>query len=146
MGNVVSLANVTKTFRQKTAVEHINFSIGQGEIVAILGPNGAGKTTTISMMLGLLKPTSGNITLFNSLPHEKQVREKIGTIFAASQRNTGFARRRNHRTCPELLSKAVILSEAHRINRSDKKRCKNTSRKVVRRPKAASELCLGACR
>ncbi|MCY8033091.1 ABC transporter ATP-binding protein [Bacillus sonorensis] len=80
MDNVVSLTNVTKTFRQKTAVEHINFSIGKGEIVAILGPNGAGKTTTISMMLGLLKPTSGDITLFNSLPHEKQVREKIGTM------------------------------------------------------------------
>ncbi|OLO17283.1 hypothetical protein BKP29_0222090, partial [Bacillus licheniformis] len=48
MSNVVSLTNVTKTFRQKTAVDQIDFSIKKGEIVAILGPNGAGKTTTIS--------------------------------------------------------------------------------------------------
>ncbi|MCY8045990.1 ABC transporter ATP-binding protein [Bacillus haynesii] len=80
MSNVVSLTNVTKTFRQKTAVDQIDFSINKGEIVAILGPNGAGKTTTISMILGLLKPTAGNITLFDSMPHEKRVREKIGTM------------------------------------------------------------------
>ncbi|MCY7911767.1 ABC transporter ATP-binding protein [Bacillus haynesii] len=80
MSNVVSLTNVTKTFRQKTAVDQIDFSIKKGEIVAILGPNGAGKTTTISMILGLLKPTAGNITLFDSMPHEKRVREKIGTM------------------------------------------------------------------
>ncbi|BCE04699.1 ABC transporter ATP-binding protein [Bacillus paralicheniformis] len=80
MSNVVNLTNVTKTFRQKTAVDQINFSIKKGEIVAILGPNGAGKTTTISMILGLLKPTAGNITLFGSMPHEKRVREKIGTM------------------------------------------------------------------
>ena len=80
MSNVVSLTNVTKTFRQKTAVNQIDFSIKKGEIVAILGPNGAGKTTTISMILGLLKPTAGNITLFDSMPHEKRVRENIGTM------------------------------------------------------------------
>ncbi|MCY8371094.1 ABC transporter ATP-binding protein [Bacillus haynesii] len=80
MSDVVSLTNVTKTFRQKTAVDQIDFSIKKGEIVAILGPNGAGKTTTISMILGLLKPTAGNITLFGSMPHEKRVREKIGTM------------------------------------------------------------------
>ncbi|MEC1347555.1 ABC transporter ATP-binding protein [Bacillus haynesii] len=80
MSNVVNLTNVTKTFRQITAVDQIDFSIKKGEIVAILGPNGAGKTTTISMILGLLKPTVGNITLFDYMPHEKRVREKIGTM------------------------------------------------------------------
>ncbi|MEH7109410.1 ABC transporter ATP-binding protein, partial [Bacillus sp. JJ1764] len=45
-----------------------------------LGPIGAGKTTTISMVLGLLKPTSGEIRLFNHKPDEKKVREKIGTM------------------------------------------------------------------
>lgn len=80
MSDVVSLTNVTKTFRQITAVDQIDFSIKKGEIVAILGPNGAGKTTTISMILGLLKPTAGNITLFDYMPHEKRVREKVGTM------------------------------------------------------------------
>jgi ABC-2 type transport system ATP-binding protein len=80
MNEIVSLINVTKSFHNKAAVNEVSFSIGKGEVVAILGPNGAGKTTTISMILGLLKPTAGEVRLFNQLPHEKQVREKIGTM------------------------------------------------------------------
>ncbi|UQD52274.1 ABC transporter ATP-binding protein [Bacillus methanolicus] len=80
MNEIVSVKNVTKTFHNKTAVNDVSFSIRKGEVVAILGPNGAGKTTTISMMLGLLKPTSGEIRLFGLLPQEKSVREKIGTM------------------------------------------------------------------
>ncbi|MFF2446610.1 ABC transporter ATP-binding protein [Neobacillus sp. NPDC058068] len=80
MNKIVSLTNVTKSFQHKTAVNDVSFTIGKGEVVAILGPNGAGKTTTISMILGLLKPSAGEIQLFNHQPHEKQVREKIGTM------------------------------------------------------------------
>jgi ABC-2 type transport system ATP-binding protein len=80
MNNVVCLTNVTKSFQHKMAVNNVSFSIGAGEVVAILGPNGAGKTTTISMILGLLKPTNGEVLLFNRQPQEKQVREKLGTM------------------------------------------------------------------
>lgn len=80
MNEILRLTNVTKSFQHKKAVNDVSFTIGKGEVVAILGPNGAGKTTTISMILGLLKPTAGEVTLFNHLPHEKQVREKIGTM------------------------------------------------------------------
>jgi len=80
MNEVLRLTNVTKTFPQKTAVNHVSFSVTKGEVVAILGPNGAGKTTTISMILGLLKPTAGDIKLFDARPHEMHVREKIGTM------------------------------------------------------------------
>ena len=80
MNEVIRLTNVSKAFQQKTAVNHINFSINKGEIVAILGPNGAGKTTTISMILGLLKPSTGNIHIFEQHPKNKNVREKIGVM------------------------------------------------------------------
>jgi ABC-2 type transport system ATP-binding protein len=80
MNEVIRLTNVSKSFQQKTAVNHINFSINKGEIVAILGPNGAGKTTTISMILGLLKPSAGNIQIFGLSPKAKNVREKIGVM------------------------------------------------------------------
>ncbi len=80
MNEILTLTNVTKLFQHKTAVNNVSFSIAKGEVVAILGPNGAGKTTTISMILGLLKPTAGEIHLFNHQPNEKQVREKIGTM------------------------------------------------------------------
>ena len=82
-GKMESLAEVkqlTKVFKQDTAVKEATFSIKKGEIVAILGPNGAGKTTTISMMLGLLHPTKGEATLFGMDPREKSVRERIGVM------------------------------------------------------------------
>ncbi|MBU8914778.1 ABC transporter ATP-binding protein [Bacillus sp. FJAT-29953] len=80
MNEILTVTNVTKSFHRKKAVNDVSFSITKGEVVAILGPNGAGKTTTISMILGLLKPTSGEVRLFNLPPQEKQVREKIGTM------------------------------------------------------------------
>src|SRR5205085_4013314 len=80
MNEIVSLINVTKSFPHKTAVQNISFSIGKGEVVAILGSKRAGKTTTISMILGLLQPTAGEIQLLNHKPHEKQVKEKIGAM------------------------------------------------------------------
>ncbi|SPU01509.1 ABC efflux transporter ATP-binding protein [Bacillus tequilensis] len=80
MNETVSVSNVTKQFQQKTAVNNISFSMKKGEIAAILGPNGAGKTTVISMILGLLKPSGGEIKLFNRAPHDQQVREQIGVM------------------------------------------------------------------
>ena len=50
-----------KGLRGFRALDHISFSVGQGEIVGLLGPNGAGKTTTINMVLGILKSTEGTI-------------------------------------------------------------------------------------
>lgn len=80
MNEIVNVKNVTKFFHHKEAVKNVTFTIQKGEVVAILGPNGAGKTTTISMLLGLLKPNMGDVQLFGKLPHEKSVREKIGTM------------------------------------------------------------------
>ncbi|MEI1423010.1 ABC transporter ATP-binding protein [Bacillus cabrialesii] len=80
MNEAVSVSNVTKHFQKKTAVNNISFSIKKGEIAAILGPNGAGKTTVISMLLGLLKPSQGEIKLLNRIPHDQKVREKIGVM------------------------------------------------------------------
>ena len=80
MESVVVLKNVTKTFKNKNAVNQVSFTIKKGEIIAILGPNGAGKTTTIMMMLGLLEPSNGSVEIFNKHPKEKQVRERIGAM------------------------------------------------------------------
>ncbi|MBS4174638.1 ABC transporter ATP-binding protein [Bacillus sp. FJAT-49736] len=80
MNEIVNVQNVSKTFHDKKAVSNVSFSIEKGEVVAILGPNGAGKTTTISMLLGLLHPSEGEINLFQLAPSDKKVREKIGTM------------------------------------------------------------------
>ncbi len=55
----VEAVNLTKTFGDFTAADHISFSIRRGEIFGLLGPNGAGKSTTFKMMCGLLRPTGG---------------------------------------------------------------------------------------
>ncbi len=80
METVVTLTNVTKTFKNKKAVDQVSFSIKKGEVVALLGPNGAGKTTTIMMLLGLLEATSGEVNLLNGDPKERKIREKIGAM------------------------------------------------------------------
>ena len=60
---VLAVADLRKIFGGTIAVEAVSFSVQPGEIVGLLGPNGAGKTTTISMILGVLEPTSGTILI-----------------------------------------------------------------------------------
>ena len=70
MQNSIEVINLSKSYKSKQAVNNINFKINENEIVGLLGPNGCGKTTTIGMILGLLKPTSGQV-LINGIDIEK---------------------------------------------------------------------------
>ena len=70
MQNSIEVINLSKSYKFKQAVNNINFKINENEIVGLLGPNGCGKTTTIGMILGLLKPTSGQV-LINGIDIEK---------------------------------------------------------------------------
>ena len=63
MQNSIEVINLSKSYKSKQAVNNINFKINENEIVGLLGPNGCGKTTTIGMILGLLKPTSGQVLI-----------------------------------------------------------------------------------
>jgi ABC-2 type transport system ATP-binding protein len=74
MSDILEVKDLTKRFGSFTAVNSINFTIKQGEILGFLGPNGAGKTTTIKMINGLLKISSGKV-LINGLDAEKNRNE-----------------------------------------------------------------------
>ena len=63
MTNSIEVINLSKKYKSKNAVSNINFKIVENEIVGLLGPNGCGKTTTIGMILGLLKPTNGQVLI-----------------------------------------------------------------------------------
>ena len=63
MDNLVEVKNLKKKYGSKEAVKNISFEIKENEILGLLGPNGCGKTTTIGMMLGLLKPSNGEILI-----------------------------------------------------------------------------------
>ncbi|MED1558718.1 ABC transporter ATP-binding protein [Bacillus paramycoides] len=62
---IIETENLTKTYGAVNSVNQLQMQVGKGEIYGFLGPNGAGKTTTIRMLLGLIKPTTGNIKVFN---------------------------------------------------------------------------------
>jgi ABC-2 type transport system ATP-binding protein len=77
--NVLTVNNLRKEYKEKLAVEDINFSLEEGKCTALLGPNGAGKTTTIKMLAGLVSPTSGKVTS-ELLPNTKDLRPMIGYL------------------------------------------------------------------
>ncbi len=79
MASILSVRNLTKRFKQFTAVNSISFALEEGEILGLLGPNGAGKTTTIQMLLGVLMPTSGTITCFGKefSAHREEILEQM---------------------------------------------------------------------
>lgn len=62
---IISVSGLTKYYGGTPGIQDINFSVNRGEIFGFLGPNGAGKTTTIRLLLHLLYPTSGKISIFN---------------------------------------------------------------------------------
>ncbi len=80
---IIEVKNLTKKFKDFTAVDNISFNVEEGDVFAFLGPNGAGKTTTIKMLTTLLKQTSGTITLngYDSLKDPNNVRRSFGIVF-----------------------------------------------------------------
>jgi ABC-2 type transport system ATP-binding protein len=87
---------LTKVFNKNlVAVDHIDFTVKEGEIFGFLGPNGAGKTTTINMLITLLKPTEGNAVVcgFDIAKQSSEVRSCIGVVpqeYTADEDLTGL--------------------------------------------------------
>src|SRR5260370_42164742 len=79
---MVKVKNLNKRFGDFMAVDGVSFDIRQGEILGLLGPNGAGKTTPIQMVLGLITPTAGEISMFG-LPFDRHRDEILarGDVF-----------------------------------------------------------------
>lgn len=79
---MISLLSITKKFKNKTAVDNLNFKTKTGEIIGFVGPNGAGKTTTMRLILGYLKPSSGTVFVFGKNPIEKrdEILPKVGYL------------------------------------------------------------------
>lgn len=80
---MIDVVNLTKRFKDFTAVDHISFKVSAGEIFGFLGPNGAGKTTTIMMLTTLLKPSNGRAAVcgFDLSKESGMIRRNIGVVF-----------------------------------------------------------------
>ncbi|KQB85356.1 putative ABC transporter ATP-binding protein YxlF [Corynebacterium oculi] len=94
MGYMLEVKNLTKTYKDKNAVDDLSFTVPDGLVTGFLGPNGAGKSTTMRMAVGLEKPTSGTATFdgteFRSLPHPAKV---VGTLLDATWFHPGRSAR-----------------------------------------------------
>ncbi|MFW9854998.1 MAG: ATP-binding cassette domain-containing protein, partial [Candidatus Thorarchaeota archaeon] len=70
---VIEIKELTKRFKNITALNTVSLNVKRGEVFGLLGPNGAGKTTLIRILLGLIRPTSGSATFFGNLDMIKDV-------------------------------------------------------------------------
>lgn len=81
---ILRAENIVKKYRKRTVVKGVSFNVKQGEIVGLLGPNGAGKTTSFYMIVGLIRPLSGNIYIdeedITRLPVYKRAQRGIGYL------------------------------------------------------------------
>ena len=75
---VVKVEHVSRVFGEVMAVNDLTLTLNAGEVMGFLGTNGAGKTTTIKMLLGLIKPTEGTVSVMGGDPSDPQARARIG--------------------------------------------------------------------
>jgi len=75
----VEVSHIAKSFADKVAVENLSFSVAQGEVFGLIGPNGAGKTTAIRMMMDILKPDSGDVTILGQKLNEA-TKDRLGYL------------------------------------------------------------------
>ncbi len=82
MQSVIKVTNLTKQFKNLTAVNNLSFSVNRGDVYGFLGQNGAGKSTTIRMLLTLIAPSSGEIELFgmNLKQHRTDILRQVGAV------------------------------------------------------------------
>ncbi len=83
MQKTIEVKNLTKKYKTKKAVDHLSFSVLEGEILGLLGPNGSGKSTTINCILSLLHFDEGKITIFGKemKPNAYAIKKEIGVVF-----------------------------------------------------------------
>ena len=128
---VVEVSHIVKTYADKAAVEDLSFSVNEGEIFGLIGPNGAGKTTTIRMMMDIIKPDSGTVTILGEklkegsknrlgyLPEERGLYKKLtvmdSLIYFASLK--GVDRTSAEKEANQLLTQTGML--VHRYKKID---------------------------
>ena len=96
---VLQTQDLTKTYRKRTVVDRLSLSVERGDIFGFLGQNGAGKSTTIRMVLGLVRPTSGNVHVLGSDMARRPLRalRRVGAIVETPAFYDNFSGRENLR-------------------------------------------------
>jgi len=98
----IKATNLTKVYKNKTAVNNLNLSIQQGELFSLLGVNGAGKTTTIKMLTCLIKPTKGDATILGNIIQSNP--QEVKKFISVSPQETAVARNLSVQENLELMA------------------------------------------
>ncbi|MCL1903774.1 MAG: ABC transporter ATP-binding protein [Oscillospiraceae bacterium] len=77
---IVTMTDVVKRYKNQTALDHLNLTVKQGEVIGLLGPNGAGKSTSIRVLTGLTNADAGKVTLFGADKLGNDAKRRIGTV------------------------------------------------------------------
>ncbi len=122
----LSATHLTKIIGPRTIVDDVSFDLAPGEVFGFLGPNGAGKTTTIRMLVGLIKPTQGSVTVcgFDLRKHFEKAMRCIGCIvenpdlyrFMTGRENLEHFARMLDVHSSEIERVAALVNLAHRLD------------------------------
>jgi ABC-2 type transport system ATP-binding protein len=118
---IVSVRGLTKIFKdfwnrpKARAVDNVDFEVRRGEVFGLLGPNGSGKSTTVKLLLGLLHPTKGHISVFGHSPRHVQTKSRIGYLPEESY----LYRYLNSRETLDFFGNLFHLSKDDRNNRAE---------------------------
>lgn len=122
----LSASHLTKIIGSRTIVDDVSFDLRPGEVFGFLGPNGAGKTTTIRMLVGLIKPTHGNVTVcgFDLRKHFEKAMRCIGCIvenpdlyrFMTGRENLEHFARMLGIPSSEIVRVAALVNLDHRLD------------------------------
>ncbi len=121
MSNIITVTELSKQFKQITAVNQLSFSIEQGDVYGFLGQNGAGKSTTIRMLLSLIKPTTGNIEIFglNLQSHRKKILQQVGSVIEKPDVYSYLSALQNLQLFAKLsgmqLTKKTLMQQLERV-------------------------------
>lgn len=122
MENVIEIRNLSKVYRdfwgrkKVQAVKSLSLDVKKGEVFGLLGPNGSGKTTTIKMLLGLLFPTSGSISILGKKASDVSKNERIGYLPEESY----LYRFLNADETLDFYGRLFDMPASERIERADK--------------------------
>ena len=119
MKNVIEVTELRKNYNELTAVDRISFEVEEGEVFGFLGPNGAGKTTTVRMLTGIIKPTSGRISIMGFGIEQDPIKAKqlIGVVPELSNAYNELSAWNNLQFMAELygVSKRVAEERAEKL-------------------------------
>lgn len=137
--------DLTYTYGSLTAVDHVNFEVGEGEILGYLGPNGAGKSTTVKMLTGQIRPKAGKATLLGmDIAHEtNKVQQQIGVAFETTNLYEQMSAVENLKLFADLFGVKAdvnLLLEKVGLGNRDKERVGNFSKGMKQRLMVARAL------